>query len=163
MTLGFSLDTTGELAQILRSGVGVTLRDRIENFLAGIGDPVLRDMFRRRLYGAITQFPLLESAPLSPNRDFQASVRWFDPFLGTRIAIELYPGVDFMLRADIGGTRTSGTNIMWQVMTGITYRWSDDMRIQALYRNLHFNYKREDGFVFNGSLEGPEFRLLWKF
>lgn len=103
------------------------------------------------------------AAPISLVIDGDQS--WVDPFFGARWIKPLGEDWQFHLRGDIGGFGV-GSDAVWQVRTGITYRFSPLFSLAFGARLLDYDF--EDGeaftlFEYDVGLTGAEIGLLFAF
>jgi hypothetical protein len=79
---------------------------------------------------------------------------WWDPFVGFRGRYYFSKSTYFTGRADIGGFG-AGSELAWQVNTGIGCQLSAHMFTEVTYRLYKVNY-RNDGLIFDVLTHGPE-------
>ncbi len=68
------------------------------------------------------------------DRDLDGRSDWFDPFVGLRTAVPLGECLDLRLRSDVGGGVGDGSDLAWNVVTGLQWRVSDQVDVFAGYR-----------------------------
>ena len=67
---------------------------------------------------------------------------------------------EHLLEADIGGG--IGADFAWSFSAGTSYHFSELMAVTAAYRFIDIDYQGDD-FIFDGTLEGLQIGLLFKF
>jgi opacity protein-like surface antigen len=89
---------------------------------------------------------------VSPDLDFDDSESWIDPIVGGRIGFDL--GSNFFLTAqgDVGGFDV-GSELTWQLMGTVGYRFSDAVAARVGYRYLDVDYD-DDDFVYDVATRG---------
>lgn len=92
--------------------------------------------------------------------DYSLRENWVDAIGGGRFRLQIAPRIDSFLFGDGGG---GGSNMTWQLGTGVGYRWPHTVSTQIGYRLLRFH--REDvaaaGFdvIEKGLIVGTTFHL----
>ncbi|MBS0197331.1 MAG: hypothetical protein JSR77_11285 [Planctomycetes bacterium] len=95
-------------------------------------------------------------------RERSDSETWAEPFVGTRIGIDLSEHWSVQLRGDIGGFGVSGCDFSWQAAAVIGYRWDfETWSIAAFggYRAIGQDYTNGDftwDMIVNGPILGAE-------
>jgi hypothetical protein len=95
-------------------------------------------------------------------RSFDDTQTWVDPFVGLKGRVNL--GSDFYLTGWglIGGGFSEGSKLMWDVMGGLGYAFSDTFSSVVGYRAVSVDY-RNDGFVLDVVQDGPILGLVFRF
>ena len=90
---------------------------------------------------------------LAANQTFSEDKVWADPIVGVRWQGHL--GRKFYLEgaADVGGFGVA-SDITWELLGTLAYRFSDSFTMRAGYRHLKVDYE-DDGFVWDVELSGP--------
>jgi len=98
---------------------------------------------------------LLPAFHASDSRD------WVDPVMGARFRANLGKGLFVMLKGDAGGFG-AGSQVTWQVYTGVGKEFRRRYAVFVGYRRLSVDY-RDGGFIYdtnmNGMLLGGSIRL----
>ena len=90
---------------------------------------------------------------LAANQSFSEDKVWADPIVGVRWQGHL--GRKFYLEgaADVGGFGVA-SDITWELLGTLAYRFNDGITMRAGYRHLKVDYE-DDGFVWDVELSGP--------
>lgn len=90
---------------------------------------------------------------LAANQTFSEDKVWADPIVGVRWQGHL--GRKFYLEgaADVGGFGVA-SDITWELLGTLAYRFNDGITMRAGYRHLKVDYE-DDGFVWDVELSGP--------
>lgn len=95
----------------------------------------------------------LELTPgLLAGRELSSSKNWIDPVLGFHLRHELCERWFAMLRGEIGGFG-AGSDLTWQVMTGVGYRTGESSEVFLGYRHLDIDYS-DNGFTYDTVTSG---------
>jgi hypothetical protein len=86
---------------------------------------------------------------------------WVDPLVGAKLRIDLLPKVYTAGWAMIGGFGV-GSDLMWDLMGGAGYDFTDNFSMFAGYRATSVNYSN-DGFVYDVVEQGPVVAAVFKF
>jgi hypothetical protein len=78
---------------------------------------------------------------------------WADPVIGARGVVWLSPRWSLTGYGDVGGFGVS-SDLTWQAMAAVNYRFNDRIALTAGYRYYAIDYDH-DGFVFDVSQYGP--------
>ena len=71
---------------------------------------------------------------------------WVEPFVGGRVLWDLNDKIAINLRGDVGGFGIgSASKLTWNLVTGIDYKLSENMTLNAGYRYLELDYSRGSG------------------
>jgi hypothetical protein len=96
---------------------------------------------------------------LLPKRKTGVSESWADPVVGLRGQIDLGSGFAATAYADIGG---GASDLTWQVLGTLDYRFSDRVEARIGYRHLSVDYS-DGGFVWDVEMSGPIIGLSVRF
>jgi len=95
----------------------------------------------------------LELTPgLLAGRELSFSEDWIDPVIGFHLRHELCERWFSMLRGEIGGFG-AGSDLTWQVMTGVGYRTGESSEVFLGYRHLDIDYS-DNGFTYDTATSG---------
>lgn len=136
--------------------VDVEVRESIFEFAVGYRP---QDFDKVRILGGARYLDLETTIDFANGPDFDKGRSWWDPFIG----LEWRPHQDkweYYVQGDIGGGVDA--DFAWQVALGATYHFSDKYAVSAGYRYLDIDYD-DDGFIFDGNLEGIQIGLMFKF
>lgn len=115
-----------------------------------------------RLWYSNTSFDfnggLLDGGPLDGADDGDT---WIDPVVGIKGRAELGSGFYLTGWGMVGGFGVS-SDIMWDVLGGIGYEFSDSFSVVAGYRALGVDYAN-DGFVYDVVQQGPILGAVFRF
>jgi hypothetical protein len=100
-------------------------------------------------------------AGLLPARRVQDDETWVDPLIGARGTIRLGHGFSLSAAGDIGGFGVS-SDLTWQVLGTLDYRFTDWLSVRAGYRHLEVDYDR-GGFVWDVRMSGPIVGATFRF
>jgi hypothetical protein len=101
------------------------------------------------------------SSGLLPGRSFEADEVWADPIIGLRFEAELGRGFSFAAAGDVGGFGLA-SDLTWQLLGTLDYRFNDWFSVRAGYRHLAVDYEN-DGFVWDVDLSGPIVGATFRF
>lgn len=90
---------------------------------------------------------------------------WVDPFAGGRVRWDFLPGLELILRSDIGGFGL-GSKVAWNNSLLLQYKPTDWMGLVAGYRYLYMDYEDGSGsdeFKYDVTIQGPIFALHFSF
>lgn len=90
-----------------------------------------------------------------------ADASWFDPLVGAKLRLELAPELHITSWGMIGGFGV-GSDLMWDVMGGVGYDFSEHFGLFAGYRATSVDYS-DDGFIYDIVEHGPLAALTMKF
>jgi opacity protein-like surface antigen len=136
--------------------VDVEIRESIFEFAVGYRP---QDFDNVRILGGARYLDLETTIDFANGPNFDKGRSWWDPFIG----LEWRPRQDkweYYIEGDIGGGVDA--DFVWQVALGATYHFSDKYAVSGGYRYLDIDYD-DDGFVFDGNLEGIQIGLMFKF
>lgn len=86
---------------------------------------------------------------------------WVDPIIGVKGRLNIDDKWYLDGWGMIGGFGVA-SDVTWDVMANVGYRWNDRLSFAAGYRALGVDY-RHKGFVYNVVQRGPMAGLVWKF
>ena len=86
---------------------------------------------------------------------------WGDPVVGLRWNAPLGRGFFLTGYADVGGFGVA-SDLTWQLLGTLGYRFNDWISARAGYRHLDVDYK-DDGFVWDVELSGPIVGATFRF
>lgn len=86
---------------------------------------------------------------------------WVDPLAGAKLRLNLTPEIYASGWAMIGGFGV-GSDLMWDVMGGAGYKFTDHFSVFAGYRAVSVDYSN-DGFVFDVVEQGPVMAAVFHF
>lgn len=98
---------------------------------------------------------------LAANRTFSEDEFWADPIVGVRWQGHLGRGFSLEGAADVGGFGVA-SDITWELLGTLAYRFNDRITMRAGYRHLAVDYE-DDGFVWDVELSGPIAGLTVRF
>jgi hypothetical protein len=160
--LGTEIDTPfGAIAD----SVEVTATSFMFTGLAGYSliydETVNLDVFAgARVWYSDTTFDLNNPCGICPDSANDGDT-WVDPLVGVKGRAEL--GSNFYVTAwgMIGGFGVS-SDLMWDILGGIGYQFSDTFSVVAGYRAVSVDYEN-DGFVYDVVQQGPIFGAVFRF
>jgi hypothetical protein len=121
-------------------------------YRAVAGDGFSLDVFAgARIWYVDTEIDL--GAGRLPARGAEDDDLWADPVVGLRGNARLGRGFFLAGAADIGGFGVA-SDLTWQALGTLGYRFSDRFAARAGYRHLAVDYE-DDGFVWDVELSGP--------
>ena len=96
-------------------------------------------------------------------RSKSADQTWFDPFIGARLQVPNVGKWMLTLRGDVGGFGV-GSDLAWQVVPKVGYRFSKLFELNAAYRVISMDYNQGDpAFLYDMRIFGPEIGLAFHF
>ena len=101
------------------------------------------------------------SSGLLPGRSLEADEVWADPIIGLRFDAKLGRGFSFAAAGDVGGFGLA-SDLTWQLLGTLGYRFNDWFSVRAGYRHLKVDYEK-DGFVWDVALSGPIVGAVFRF
>lgn len=96
-----------------------------------------------------------------PGRYLEGTQSWWDPFIGVRAQYPFAERWSVVGYADIGGFGV-GSDLTWQTLAEINYRFSPMFVGKFGYRYLHVDYSKGN-FVYDMALSGPYLGLGIRF
>ena len=94
-------------------------------------------------------------------RSWSDGATWVDPLVGAKLRVDLLPNVYMASWAMIGGFGV-GSDLMWDLMAGAGYDFTDHFSLFGGYRATKVNYSN-DGFVYDVVEQGPVVAAVVKF
>jgi opacity protein-like surface antigen len=92
---------------------------------------------------------------------------WVELIVGARIKCDIFDNFAVVVRGDIGGFGIgSGSDLTWNVLAGVDWRFRENMSLKVGYRVLDIDYERGSGrsrFGFDGQMRGPIIGLTISF
>lgn len=91
--------------------------------------------------------------------------QWTDPFFGGRVRWVFLPGIELILRSDIGGFDI-GSKVAWNNSLLLQYKPKDWLGLVVGYRHLYMDYENgsgSDAFKYDVTLQGPIFAVHFSF
>ncbi len=95
----------------------------------------------------------------------EARQEWVDPFAGGRVRWDFLPGLELILRSDIGGFGL-GSKVAWNSSLLLQYKPTDWLGLVVGYRYLYMDYEDGSGhdeFKYDVTLQGPIVALHFSF
>jgi len=89
------------------------------------------------------------------------SKTWTDPIVGAGMRGRLTGKLGYSAYGDVGGFG-AGPKLTWQLLGAVDYSVAKDWTLFAGWRHLDIDYSN-DGFVFNGGLDGPIIGAKYQF
>lgn len=84
---------------------------------------------------------------------------WVELIVGARIKFDIFENFAVLVRGDVGGFGIgSGSDLTWNVVAGVDWRFKENMSLKIGYRILDVDYERHSGastFGFDGQMKGP--------
>ncbi|WP_373505645.1 hypothetical protein [Aestuariivirga sp.] len=112
-----------------------------------------------RLWSVNTEFDVNGGA--LNGRSASDGATWVDPMAGLKLYAELSPEIYISAWGMIGGFGVS-SDMMWDVMGGLGYRFTDSFSLFGGYRAVSVDYSN-DGFVYDMVQQGPVFAGVFRF
>ncbi len=82
----------------------------------------------------------------STGRTLGTSEDWVEPFLGGRLIWDLNDTIALTVRSDAGGFGIgSASDLTWQIIGGVDYKFSENIILNTGYRYVDFDYSRGSG------------------
>ncbi|MEI8178649.1 hypothetical protein [Aestuariivirga sp.] len=95
------------------------------------------------------------------SRSWSDGATWVDPLVGAKLRVDLLPKVYLASWAMIGGFGV-GSDLMWDLMGGAGYEFTDNVSVFAGYRAMSVDYSN-DSFVYDVVQKGPVVAAVFKF
>lgn len=112
-----------------------------------------------RLWSVNNEFDLKGGQMDGVSKDDGAT--WVDPLVGAKLRVDVLPDVYAAGWAMIGGFGV-GSDLMWDLMGGAGYDFTDHVSAFAGYRAASVDYS-DDGFVYDVVEQGPVVAAVFKF
>jgi hypothetical protein len=152
--LGLSKHATVRDRAYLAAGMGTKTLDTL---LAGAYRVHETDKLALDLYGGVRatwmDTDLTLTLPRGGVREASHKESWVDPVVGGRMIATFSPKWSFTAVGDIGGLGI-GSDLAWQLMGTVNYKFSDMVSVSAGYRHYSMDYDK-GGFVFDADQSGP--------
>lgn len=114
----------------------------------------------------ITNGPL-SGLGLTVGSTFERREEWIDPFIGGRLRWDIDDKLAAVVSFDLGGFDIGeGSNLTWNLLTGIDYQLSKNMSLKAGYRILDIDHDSGSGSSATGldaQFRGPILGLTYSF
>lgn len=111
------------------------------------------------------RFTWLELGLDTDSFEGDADEMFIDPFVGARMELGLTDWLYYELRGDIGGFGV-GSDLVWNVDTGLEFRLTKNFDIGLGYRWLNYNFHDGSGgneFEFDATVSGPYLNVQLRF
>jgi hypothetical protein len=95
------------------------------------------------------------------DRSFDDGASWIDPLAGVKMRLNVSDDVFISSWGMIGGLGV-GSDLMWDVMAGAGYSFSEHFDVFAGYRAVSVDYS-DDGFVYDMVQQGPILAGVFRF
>ncbi|MGO8926708.1 MAG: hypothetical protein ACLQU3_07460 [Limisphaerales bacterium] len=105
------------------------------------------------------------TGPLGNFRSTSGTVEWWDPVIGGRVSVPLFKTLSFDVMGDVGGFNV-GSELTWQALPMLNWRFSKWGSIQAGYRWLFSDYSQGSGtsqFRYDILTQGPQIGFTLSF
>jgi opacity protein-like surface antigen len=114
-----------------------------------------------RYWSVDTDFTLDTIDPAFDGRTFNDGASWIDPLAGVKMRFDLTDDVFVSSWGMIGGFGV-GSDLMWDVMAGAGYSFTEHFDVFAGYRAVSVDYS-DDGFVYDMVQQGPVMAGVFRF
>jgi hypothetical protein len=112
-----------------------------------------------RFWSVNTEFEVDFTIP--DDRNFDDGATWVDPLAGVKLRLDLTPDVYIASWGMVGGFGV-GSELMWDVMAGAGYSFTEHFDVFAGYRAVSVDYS-DDGFVYDMVQQGPVMAGVFRF
>jgi hypothetical protein len=112
-----------------------------------------------RFWSVNTEFEVDFTIP--DDRNFDDGATWVDPLAGVKLRLDLTPDVYIASWGMVGGFGV-GSDLMWDVMAGAGYSFTEHFDVFAGYRAVSVDYS-DDGFVYDMVQQGPVMAGVFRF
>jgi hypothetical protein len=105
------------------------------------------------------------TGPLGVFRSASGTVDWWDPVIGARISVPLVETLSLDVMGDVGGFGV-GSDLTWQALPTLNWRFSKWASVQAGYRLLYSDYSQGSGnnqFGYDILTHGPQIGFTFHF
>lgn len=149
---------------IAATDVDVTAKTLMATGIAGYalldnGNAHLDAIAGARLWSVSTDFDF--NGGILNGTSAHDSATWVDPLVGVKFKANVGEDVYLSGWGMLGGFG-AGSDLMWDVMGGVGYDWSDSFSLFAGYRAVSVDY-RGNGFVYDVVQQGPVLAGLFRF
>lgn len=116
-----------------------------------------------RFWSVNTDFEVDTVKPANPldGRTVDDGASWVDPLAGVKLRLDLAPDVYVASWGMVGGFGV-GSDMMWDVMAGAGYSFTEHFDVFAGYRAVSVDYS-DDGFVYDMVQQGPVMAGVFRF
>jgi opacity protein-like surface antigen len=114
-----------------------------------------------RLWSVNSEFTLKSEFPVIDGRSKSDGATWVDPLIGAKARIDVATDIYISAWAMIGGFGV-GSDLMWDVMAGAGYDFTEHLSVFAGYRAASVDYS-DDGFVYDMVQQGPALAAVLRF
>ncbi len=114
-----------------------------------------------RLWSVNSDFTLKSDFPAINGRSRSDGATWVDPLIGAKARIDVATDIYISAWAMIGGFGV-GSDLMWDVMAGAGYDFTDHLSLFAGYRAASVDYS-DDSFVYDIVQQGPAVAAVLRF
>lgn len=164
--VGSSVDNPRKADVLLINSIDV---DTTSWMVTGFGGYTLfdNDMLRldaiagARYWSVNSDFTLRSNIPAINGRSASDGANWVDPLVGAKAKIDVTPEIYVSAWAMIGGFGV-GSDLMWDLMAGAGYEFTDHFSVFAGYRAASVDYS-DDGFVYDIVQQGPVAAAVFRF
>jgi hypothetical protein len=95
------------------------------------------------------------------DRNFDDGATWIDPLAGVKMRLDVTEDVYISSWGMVGGFGV-GSDLMWDVMVGAGYSFTEHFDVFAGYRAVSVDYS-DDGFVYDMVQQGPVVAGVFRF
>ncbi len=114
-----------------------------------------------RLWSVNTEFELGSDVDKIDGKTFDDGATWIDPLAGVKLRLELSDDIYVVSWGMVGGFGV-GSDLMWDVMAGAGYAFTEHFDVFAGYRAVSVDYS-DDGFVYDMVQQGPVMAGVFRF
>lgn len=114
-----------------------------------------------RLWSVDTEISANSELTLVDGRSVNDGATWVDPLVGAKLRVDLASDVYAAAWGMVGGFGV-GSDLMWDVMAGAGYQFTENFDVFAGYRAVSVDYS-DDGFVYDMVQQGPVLAAVFRF
>ena len=114
-----------------------------------------------RYWSVNSEFELDSNLQQLDGRTAEDGASWVDPLVGAKMLLDVTPDFYVSGWAMVGGFGV-GSDLMWDVMAGAGYRFTDSFSVFGGYRAASVDYS-DDGFVYDVVQKGPVLSGVFRF
>jgi len=116
-----------------------------------------------RFWSVNTDFEVdtVDPANSLDGRTVDDGASWVDPLAGVKLRLDLAPDIYVASWGMVGGFGV-GSDMMWDVMAGAGYSFTEHFDVFAGYRAVSVDYS-DDGFVYDMVQQGPVMAGVFRF
>jgi opacity protein-like surface antigen len=114
-----------------------------------------------RLWSVNTEFELDSDLAALDGSTVDDGATWVDPLAGVKLRLDLTSDVYIASWGMVGGFGV-GSDLMWDVMAGAGYSFTEHFDVFAGYRAVSVDYS-DDGFVYDMVQQGPAVAGVFRF